>query len=292
MKKMLTALIVLALASGLMIEAAYAARLGGGRSMGTQRLAPMQRRALPPAAAPQQAKPAAPAAQPAQPAGNRWLGPLAGLAAGLGLGWLLGQGGAGAFGGVLLMALLAIAAVALLSRLFAKGRDQPVRRMSYADFGGSETAAAPPEQAPLPGSIPGATVEAMREPKIPAGFDAAAFLEHAKRNFLQLQEANDRADLAELREVTTGAMFESLKEDAAARGARQQQTEVIALNAELLEVATEADRHWASVRFSGSVREAPSAAPEPFDEVWNLQKPVNGQSGWLLAGIQQPGADR
>jgi predicted lipid-binding transport protein (Tim44 family) len=41
------------------------------------------------------------------------------------------------------------------------------------------------------------------------------------------------------------------------------------------------------VHFSGAVREAHGAAPEPFAEVWNLVKPADGSSGWLLAGIQQ-----
>jgi predicted lipid-binding transport protein (Tim44 family) len=41
------------------------------------------------------------------------------------------------------------------------------------------------------------------------------------------------------------------------------------------------------VHFSGSVRETPDAAPAEFQEVWNLVKPANGSSGWLLAGIQQ-----
>ena len=41
------------------------------------------------------------------------------------------------------------------------------------------------------------------------------------------------------------------------------------------------------MRFSGTVREAPGAEPEAFAEVWNLVKPADGSSGWLLAGIQQ-----
>jgi predicted lipid-binding transport protein (Tim44 family) len=41
------------------------------------------------------------------------------------------------------------------------------------------------------------------------------------------------------------------------------------------------------VRFSGLVRETPGAAPASFEEVWNLMKPADGSSGWLLAGIQQ-----
>mgnify|MGYP001618227673 FL=1 len=66
-----------------------------------------------------------------------------------------------------------------------------------------------------------------------------------------------------------------------------QHTDVVTLNADLLEVATEGDKHWASVRFSGLVREEPGQAPAPFEEVWNLSKPLDGSSGWLLAGIQQ-----
>jgi predicted lipid-binding transport protein (Tim44 family) len=41
------------------------------------------------------------------------------------------------------------------------------------------------------------------------------------------------------------------------------------------------------VRYTGVVREDGEANPKPIDEVWNLTKPVDGSSGWLLAGIQQ-----
>jgi len=104
-------------------------------------------------------------------------------------------------------------------------------------------------------------------------------------NFLKLQAANDSGRIEDLREFTTDELFEELKKDLAGRGA--QHTEIGALDAELLEIATEGGNAWASVRFSGSVREAPGAADEPFTEVWNLVKPADGSSGWLLAGIQQ-----
>jgi predicted lipid-binding transport protein (Tim44 family) len=41
------------------------------------------------------------------------------------------------------------------------------------------------------------------------------------------------------------------------------------------------------VRFSGSIREQARAPAGPFEEIRNLQKPADGSSGWLLAGIQQ-----
>jgi predicted lipid-binding transport protein (Tim44 family) len=71
------------------------------------------------------------------------------------------------------------------------------------------------------------------------------------------------------------------------RAAAGQQTDIATLNGELLEVVTEGGTHWASVRFSGMLREDPGVAPQAFAEVWNLQKSAQGDSGWLLAGIQQ-----
>src|SRR6266540_3655603 len=120
---------------------------------------------------------------------------------------------------------------------------------------------------------------------VPAGFDVERFLNEAKRNFVRLQEANDRGDLALLREVTTGELFDALKDDLASHPGSQ--TDVVTLNAALLELVTKGGLHWASVRFSGSIREQAGAPAAPFEEIWNLQKPADGSSGWLLAGIQQ-----
>jgi predicted lipid-binding transport protein (Tim44 family) len=55
----------------------------------------------------------------------------------------------------------------------------------------------------------------------------------------------------------------------------------------VLDVATEGDQYVVSVRFTGLIREEAGAEPEPFKEIWNLEKPVTGRSGWLIAGIQQ-----
>ncbi len=124
-------------------------------------------------------------------------------------------------------------------------------------------------------------------PSIPAGFDTDGFLRQAKLNFVKLQAAHDSGKLDELREFTSDEMFESVKQDMQQRGAVGQQTDVVTLNAELLEALTEGDTHWASVRFSGMIRENPAAQPESFEEIWNLAKPVSGATGWVLAGIQQ-----
>jgi predicted lipid-binding transport protein (Tim44 family) len=55
----------------------------------------------------------------------------------------------------------------------------------------------------------------------------------------------------------------------------------------VLNVATEDGQYIVSVRFSGLIRESGEPQPQPFSETWHLQKPVNGRTGWLVAGIQQ-----
>ena len=276
MKGLIVPLIALSFGSAIVADDALAARLGGGRSLGALRqVAPPTRQATPPS---QQQTASAP-----QPSGSRWLGPLAGLAAGLGLGWLFAQGGFGPAVGAILMALLAGAVVLALMRMLSKGR-APGSRLQYAGMGDETVAAPPPSQLPEDGARP--DYRSQFVPSIPAGFDVDGFLGEARRNFLRLQDANDRGDLIRLRQVTTQEMFDALKDEVPAR-TRAQQTDVVRLNASLLEVVTEGELHWASVRFSGSIREEANAPAEPFEEIWNLCKPVSGSSGWLLAGIQQ-----
>jgi predicted lipid-binding transport protein (Tim44 family) len=273
-KRLLLALLTLVFVAGVLPDAAEAAsRLGGGRSLGAKRqVAPPQKQATPPSQ--QQAQPAAP--QPGGP--SRWLAPLAGLAAGLGLGWLFAQGGAGALLATLALALAAGFVVMLLVRLLA-GQRSPRAPMQYAGMEKPSFGAVPPAQGAATGE-PG--------PGVAAGFDAEAFLGQARRNFLVLQEANDRGDIEALRDVTTREMLDVLADDVRARAGSGQRTDVVSLDADLLEVATEGPLHWASVRFHGTIREDPRALPQAFEEIWHLQKPVDGSSGWVLAGIQQP----
>lgn len=280
MNRVLLGILVLALGSMVMVTEAEAKRVGGSRSVG------MQRNVTPPPAPARPAQQAAPAQQnaaaaapQAAPGGlSRWMPMLGGLA----IGGLLGSMfGGGALGGILIFALLAIAAVVAL-RLFLRPRAASTPPLQFAGLGNETVAAPPPSQAA------GFDAQAQGAPaRIPAGFDVAAFLRGAKMNYIRIQLANDLGNLEEIREFTTPEMFETLRADVVARGAEGQQTDVVSLNADLLEVVTEGDTHWASVQFSGMIRETPGSAPTGFAEVWNLAKPADGSTGWVLAGIQQ-----
>ena len=267
MSKWILSLFVALLTVTLVIPDAEARRLGGGRTVGTQRnVTPSQAPTQQGAAGQQQAQPGAAAAS-----GSKW-GPILG---GLALGGILGYlfGGSGLLG-ILLLALLAFAAVFVVRALMQRRGEEAPRPVQFAGMGAQTVLTPPPSRAAGSG------------PNLPAGFDSAGFLRGAKMNFVKLQLANDRAALDELREFTTGEVFEALQADVTARAGRQE-TEITSLEAELLELATEGERFWASVRFSGMEREAPGSTPAGFQEIWNLVKPADGSTGWLLAGIQQ-----
>lgn len=121
---------------------------------------------------------------------------------------------------------------------------------------------------------------------VPAGFDAAGFLQSAKSNFVLLQEAWDRADIETLRLLMTDDMLGHIKQQLDERGDQPNRTDVVTLNAEMLGVEDIGTTYIASVEFSGMIREEVTAGAAPFREVWNLTKPKDGSAGWLLAGVQ------
>ncbi len=286
MKRILKGLMAVFMGVGLAAGYAEAAKVGSGRSVGTQRNVTSAPTATPPRQAQQAAPAAAPAAQP-QSALSRWAPMLGGLAIGGLLGSMFAGGGfGGAIGSILMMALVGFA-IFFVVRLLMRGRAgaQPAPAtgpMQYSGLGNETVAAPPPSQAAGFEAQP-----ALVAANIPAGFDGEGFVRQAKLSYIRMQTANDAGNLAELREFTTPEMFEALKTDIDVRGGAKQLTDVVTLNADLLEVVTEGDKHWASVRFSGLVREVPGQSPVSFEEVWNLGKPADGSTGWLLAGIQQ-----
>jgi predicted lipid-binding transport protein (Tim44 family) len=269
----LCALFGLALVS---VDADAARRMGGGSSIGKQRQITPQQPTQPPASS------AAPAnrAQQQQPSGmSRWLGPLAGLAAGFGLASLFAHGGFGAvLGGLLMVALVVFVVMMALRMLRPKTGQEPLR------YAGANPPARENDFSTAFGSGRPARIEPSR---YPPGFDAEQFARHAKLNFTQLQEAHDRGDLSTMRDYMTAELYAEISRQVEARGGVAQKTDVVTLDAQVLEVVTENGLYVASVQFSGMMREASDAEAEPFKEVWHLEKPVDGSSGWLIAGIQQ-----
>jgi predicted lipid-binding transport protein (Tim44 family) len=274
MKRFLLVLTIALTSLTLFAANAEARRFGGGSSIGKQRSMSPQQTQKAPAAAPT----AAPAAAPAT--GNKWLGPLAGLAIGAGLGAMFAGGGLGGMGGAMGGILMALAAAALVMFLIAKFRKPQQPAMQYAGQGGSYTQAEPQ-------TFAGGSSTAPLAKNIPADFPADAFLRSAKMSFIRLQAANDRKDLNDIREYTTPEMYAEISMQLQERGNAAQTTDVIVVNAELLEVVTENNHAIASVRMTGQLSED-KGNPENFDEIWHVQKNLQDDKAvWLLSGIQQ-----
>ena len=140
------------------------------------------------------------------------------------------------------------------------------------------------------GSMIGAGLTPAQGWSVPADFDSAGFLNAAKGNFVSLQAAWDKSDIAALRAMMTDSMLQEIQAQLADRethtGGPVNHTEVVMIEAKLLGIEDLGQDYMASVEFSGMIKEDPASGPNPFREVWNLTKPKSGNMGWLVAGVQ------
>jgi len=288
MKTLMVALTCIALFAPPMAEAAK--RFGGGSSFGKQRAVPQRQMQQEPqksndSSMQKQAQQPTPA-QPAQQRSgmSKWLGPLAGLAIGAGIGALLAKFGLdSAFGGILMALLIGAVVFFLVSRFMRKA--QPHQPMQYAGQGAPYHEPAQVRE-PFAGGSSAPVMATASAGHIPADFPVEEFLRNGKRSFIRLQAANDRKDLDDIREFTTPEVFAEISMQMHERGDETLKTEVDFIDAELLEVANEGDYSIASVRFHGQVSE--SGAAERVDEIWHVQKDMrDANARWLIAGIQQ-----
>lgn len=289
---------VMALAlNGAMVADAEAKRLGGGLSSGMKRNSTvMQRSTVPPqnTTAPTQTVKPAPSAAPAPATAaprsgmSRWVGPIAGLAAGLGIAALLSHFGLGeGVANFVMILLLAMAAVFVLRLLFGRKQTPAAPGLQYAGAGAGSAAPRHDDTMQFNAGYEAAYSAPAEAAHIPPGFDAPAFLRQAKLNFVRMQAANDRGDMADIKNFTGPELFAEIQMQYEERGRSAQQTDVVQLDADLLDVSIEGSNEVASVRFSGQIRESAETAPARFDEVWHLLRPRDGSRGWVVAGIQQ-----
>lgn len=299
MRRFLLSLSIALLSLGVMAPEADAKRLGGGGSSGMKRdVAPRNNnQAVPPQQqATQNSAAAAPGAAAAAAPKRSWMGPIAGLAAGLGLAALASHLGFGEeLANFMMIALMAIAAIVVIRLLMRKFGPQPAAnaRDNGMQFAG---AGAHGQQMNIPASSGSGGFQAAPQSfdapqaaalNLPAGFDAAAFERVAKMIFIRMQAANDSADMNDLRAFTTPEMFAAVKQDLLDRGTAGQQTDVVKLEAEVVDFAQEPSQQIVSVRFHGLIREEKDGAAAEFDEIWHLVKPTDGSREWAIAGIAQ-----
>ncbi len=310
------AIAMLAVSAGAMLSVSFdaeARRAGGGKSFGRQSSnVTEQRQAVTPPAANNMTRNAAPAAgaaaagTAAKSGMSRFLGPIAGIAAGLGIAALLSSMGlSGAFlemmSSLVLIALLVFAVIFVVRKLrggaarpaMQQAGSGPLHRQHTQSHGTQSQNTWRESSQPASAATSAATaaaVAAVPAPPvddkwfIPGDFDTSSFLANAKKQFIEIQEVWDSGNLDKLREYMTDDLVAEVKPEILARS-EGNHTQVVLLNAELLGIEAVSGGHLASVRYSGMLREAKEAEAFRFEEVWNLYK-ADGE-GWLLAGIQQ-----
>jgi predicted lipid-binding transport protein (Tim44 family) len=273
--------IALALCLGLTLSLdASAKRMGGGKTFGS---APTHqtRQADAPAAAPAAATGAAATAGRAAPAASgasRWLGPLAGIAAGgLLASMFMGDG----FEGIQFLDILLLGLVAFVIFRLIASRRQAQGQPAMA--GGMQRQM--PQQAPVFGS------SAAARPVInaPAWFDEQRFIAAGREHFLSLQQHWDAGEMDKIAEFVTPQMLSFLTEERASLGDGFQSTYIDDLDAQLDGIDELADKTVATLTFRGVAKTSRFDQGEPFSESWRMER-VNGENQpWLVAGIRQNG---
>lgn len=254
--------------------------------------APMNAPINSPMNAPMNAKPA-----------NKWIGPLAGLAAGAGLMALMSNMGIGAGMGEFLSNIFTYGALILLGlfiyRRFIAKKNTPAfnNQSTYSNSFSNNT----PTNNPLESSVfnkntynipdSNASYPPIVHPNnqssnahssIP---DNVAFVNNAKSQYLALQTAWDAGDLSKLRTMTTDHLFMELAQQIANRKGAPNHTEIMNLHCELLDVRDEHTDTVATLRFTGTAREDHQPTTG-IEDIWILTKPAQSNQGWLLAGVE------
>ena len=293
---------------------AEARRFGGGGNFGgrSSYSAPYQRSAQPTRSAnqQQQADRQSPAANPGFSKRSGLMGMLGGLALGGLLGSMFMGGG---FHGINFMDILVFGGIAFLLFKFLAARNASAQRPSFGRPSGStyqDTSYNYQAQDQTPQNNPaGFNTDILfnkdkKEPNfsnqsieqdsdfnsalvIPKGFDEKSFLNGAKIAYKALQKAWDERDLAEIRGLTTDKVFAEIQEQINA-SSEENHTDILKVEAELLEVREIGNEIEAVVLFDSIMREERDAQAGQVREVWTFVKPSNpAQTKWLLDGIQQ-----
>ncbi|WP_150630600.1 Tim44 domain-containing protein, partial [Pseudomonas fluorescens] len=219
---------------------------------------------------------------------SRWLGPLAGIAAG---GLLASMFMGGGFQGMQIFDILIMAVIAFLVFRFIAARRR--KQQEHLAPAGAPMQREVFEQKPSAmGSIfGGSAAPAAARPVInaPAWFNEKNFIEAARSHFQSLQQHWDANEMDKIAEFVTPQLLEFLKRERADLGEGFQSTYIDDLNVQLDGVDDRADKTIATLTFSGVSKTSRFDQGEVFSESWNMERPQGENQPWLVAGIRQNG---
>lgn len=257
---------------------AHAKRFGGGKSFGSapshqsRQAAPQSQQAAPA----QAGKPAAAAS-----GASRWLGPLAGLAAGgLLASMFMGDG----FEGIQFMDILIFGVIAFLLFRFLAARR---RQQQPAVAGHAPMQREMPAQPSIFGGSAAPVAAAAPVINAPAWFNEQSFVNAAREHFVSLQQHWDANEMDKISEFVTPQLLTFLKQERAEIGDAFQSTYIDNLQVNLDGVDDQADKTIATLTFVGVSKNSRFDQGEPFSESWRMEREQGENQPWLVAGIRQ-----
>ncbi len=262
MRYFISCALIALLSFGLFVNEASAKRFGGGRSFGVQR----SQSSL---FSSNKTNNAASLSQKFNK--NKWGGILGGLL----IGGLLGSlfMGHGFASGIMSWLLLGAAIYFIIN--FLRRRQQPAMQAAQAAPFRQNTYNSPFNQY-YSGNTSSSTTTSNAV--------SSDFLRDAKVAFFRLQAAYDQKNIADLKAFTLPEVFAEIKMQLDERGNEPNVTEVINLNAELLDVSEQSNSKIASVHFTGTIKE--NNEINSLNEIWHFRQ-LENTNEWLVGGIQQ-----
>ncbi|HAU1191143.1 TPA: Tim44 domain-containing protein [Legionella pneumophila] len=265
MRTLLSCFLITLLSFGLIINEASAKRFGGGRSFGVQR----SHSSL---FSSNKTYNQSSLAQKANK--NRWGGVLGGLlVGGLLASLFMGNGLANGLITWLILGAVIFFIISFLRRRmnpgFQSAQSGTFRQNSFQQFTQN-----------YENRNSGGAHFAQQE----TSFDAENFLRDAKVTFIRLQAAYDQKNLQDLQAFTVPEVFAEIKMQLDERGEAPNQTEVISLDAKLLDVSKQSLSTIASVQFTGTIKE--NSELSNLDEIWHFRQ-FDNRGEWVVGGIQQ-----
>ena len=222
---------------------------------------------------------------------SRWLGPLAGLAAG---GLLASLFFGDAFEGIQPMDILLFLGLIFGGMMLLRAMGRRALQSQGAGVSGvnSQFRTTPDQDfgqdARFQDEGVGTLSEAGSSFDAPPWFNTETFAQGAKTHFIRLQAAWDKGDLKDIAEYTTPELYAEIQSERLNSGDERHFTEVVTLNADLVSLQREGERVVASVHFSGLIREGEGAQTTEFSEIWHVEHSwENPEGDWHIAGIQQ-----
>lgn len=222
-------------------------------------------------------------------------GLFGGLLAGTLLGSLLSGGGfAGGFG---MLDLIIIGLLIYFGMKFFRNRQQNNRsnnqyysQQSPSDYNNQNINQAGQNQARNNAAAAWDNLRSERRDQTNAyqstgTFNTEEFLAGAKQLYVRMQESWDLRDIEDIKQFTSPIMHKDIEEQFK-EDPNPSKTQIILINANVLEVKQEGDYEQVAVLFDVLMKEAENADNEQVREIWNFSRNKAQNGTWILDGIQ------